>query len=86
MPETKTTKLRLHSAISQMLSIFERGTVLPPNERFYEVRLHTKGTTVTLVEYSNTGGSHTGHQAAESAKAYFISEITDRMHELLEGA
>jgi hypothetical protein len=74
----------LHKAVSEMMSIFEKGTMLPLHERSYEVRLHTKGTCLTLVSYPNTGGRHTGHEAAESAKKYFIEEIAERLHELTE--
>lgn len=83
--KTKITKLELIRAVSKMISIFERGAMLPYYERFYEVRLHTEGTTIKLVEYTNSGGRPTGHTAAESAKSYIINEITYSLYQLIGG-
>lgn len=80
--DSKTAE-HIHKAVAEMLAIFERGSGLSTHERSHEVRLHTQSTTITLVSYPNTGGSHCSLEAALNATKYLANQIADSIHAAL---
>jgi hypothetical protein len=94
--KTDTTRRALRKALTAMIRVEEVGFGLPLPDRSYAVRINTKGSNVTLAEYGQSRDgmgkkyptdattAANAKSAAESSRKYFINEIADRIHTLLE--
>lgn len=76
------SKRHLRNVIATMISVEEVGSGLPISQRAYQATLQTMGSSIVLLSYAvSSGDASRAKAAADSARNYFVDELTNRVCE-----